>query len=196
MQDAATKYDSAFVASIIAGVQGNPEEIRARVTDFEWPRYHVETCDLRKGRGPCTCNRRSVKAKMAIMKSFYNLAAAALSAEEENPFPAFGPPLKRTLRHPGGRPTKYTPELALQIGLLVTQGEQTIETALRICGVSRRSLKRWRKRHYLLDDLLRTLEMSRGVFPRRYHKIVLSPKKQRAARARRKRYVKQKAGRY
>jgi hypothetical protein len=133
---------------------------------------------------------------MAIMKSFYNLAAAALGAEEEDPFPLFGPPLRRYLRHPGGCPTKYAPELALRIGLLVTQGEQSIETALRICSVSRRSLKRWRKRHYLLDDLLKTLEMSRGVFPRRYWKVVLSPKKQRAARERRKRYVKQKTGRY
>jgi transposase-like protein len=130
---------------------------------------------------------------MALMKSFYNLAAAALGAEEEDPFPAFGPPLKRCWRHPGGRPPKYTPELALRIGLLVTQGEQTIKAALKICGVCRASKKNWRKEHRLFDAMLLALEESRAVFPRKYSKSVISLKKERAARERRRRYVQGKA---
>jgi hypothetical protein len=131
---------------------------------------------------------------MAIIQSFYNLAAATLGAEEEEAFPSFGPsPFKRTWRHPGGRPTKYTPELAIRIGLLATWGGQSIESAVGMCGVCRLSIKRWRKRHYLFDAMLKTLEESRAVFPRKYSKAVLLPKKQRIARKRREHYVEQKA---
>lgn len=199
-KEAASTYDSAYVAGLIAGVQEDPEGIRAHVTDSTFPRYHEEMCDLRRGRGPCTCNRRRVRAKMAMMKSFYNLAAAALGAEDEEAFPSFGPsPIKVRMTtwkqpHAGGRPTKYAPDLALRIGLLVMQGEQTIKAALKICGVCRASKKNWRKEHRLFDAMLLALEESRAVFPRKYGKVVISPKMQRAARTRRNRYVREKAG--
>ena len=196
-KEAAKTYDSACVARIIAGVQEDPEGIRARVTDSTWPRYHDQWCDLRRGRGSCTCNRGCVRAKMSIVKSFYELAAEAVCAEEEDPFPSFAPsPFKRAWRHLGGRPKKYTPMLAIRIGLLATWGGQSIESAVGICGVCRRSVHRWRKQYYLFDAMLRTLEASRAVFPRKYSKAVLSEKKARSARSRRKRYVRKKAAQY
>jgi len=189
-KEAARTFDSAYVARIIAGVREDPEGIWARVIDSTWPRYHDQWCEQLRGEGSCTCNRRRVQARMAIMKSFYNLAA-----EEENPFPSCGPsPFRRVLRHPGGRPTKYSTALALRIGLLVVQGEQTIKSALKICGVCRASKKNWRKEHRFFDAMLRALDESRAGFPRKYSTIVFSPKMQRTARARRKRYVREKTG--
>src|SRR5208282_5634513 len=186
----------ACVARIIAGVQEDPEGIRARVTDSTWPRYHDQWCDLRRGRGPCSCNRRRVRAKMAIMTSIYALVETAIDEEEGLPVSPYPSPFKRPQRHPGGRPSKYTPELAIRIGLIATWGGQSIESAVGICGVCRRSIHRWRKHYFLFDAMLRTLEASRAVFPRKYSKRVLSEKKARAARSRRKRYVRKKAAQY
>jgi hypothetical protein len=45
-KEAASTCNSAYVASLIDGVRENSEEVRARVTDFTFPRYHDETCDL------------------------------------------------------------------------------------------------------------------------------------------------------
>jgi hypothetical protein len=92
---------------------------------------------------------------------------------------------RRRLRHPGGRPTKYSHTLALRIGLLVVMGGQTVKTALEICRVSRYSLSRWRRDHYLLDSMLRKLEDSREAFPRRYCKRVLRHGKMRREKTRR-----------
>jgi len=170
---------------------------RDKLRDFTYRLYHDHYCSPFR----CSCDPLRRRFRMYILNIFLRISEAARDGLDNSFFRSCGPsPIKsarlRRPRHPGGRPTKYSPVLVVRLGLLITVGGHTIESALPVCGVSCRSLKRWRKSHELLDELLYALEESRKAFPRHYRELVLSPRKQHAARARRERYVKQKATQY
>jgi hypothetical protein len=182
-REAALKITPDYVARFMGGLLHDQDELKS----FSYRLYHGPNCVPSR----CSCDPLRRRFRMDILNALLKLSLAARDGTNDDPLPRGGPsPLKRARpRHPGGRLSKYSPELAVRLGLLVTMGSHSIESALAVCGVCRRSLKRWRRRHELLEDLLYTLEDSRAAFPRHYLDPDLSPKKRRSAGARRSTYA-------
>jgi hypothetical protein len=57
------------------------------------------------------------------------------------------PPMSETARHPGGRPSTYTPELADQYLTRLAEGELTVEISAESGMPSRATIFRWREAH-------------------------------------------------
>ena len=137
---------------------------------FREPRYalcHDNGCPLIAGTGSCTCSPNRVEARADLLAL---LARFVLDEATAIPYPS------TQGRNRGGRPTKCSTSLALRLCLLQLLAGKSEDQALRLCGISLSTLKRWRRRHYYLDGLIVAIRGIQKASPIAARKRVLSRK--------------------
>lgn len=139
--------------------------------------WHDSHCSFLRGQNYCSCDQELVSVRKQFIGILRKLEAGLppFTCLDENIQPLF----PQKLPHPGGRPTKYTPKLAVQIGLLQLMGGFYFSDTLRIVGVSRWSARRWCWRYPLFRELMELIARCRKAWPHSFRRPVLHPRKRR-----------------
>jgi hypothetical protein len=136
--------DSAFVN----GFAGVLVRDLAHFSDPAYSLSHKTGCPLIAGTGPCSCGPDEVEARADLLGLL-----ARFVLDQANTIPYRSARGHRRC----GRPPKYSPALALRLCLLQLMAGKSEDQALRLCGISLSTLKRWRRRNYYLDRIIRAI---------------------------------------
>lgn len=138
------------------------------------PLFHSKYCRYPRGTGPCLCERKRVEFRRSVFVALYELAKTYISSK--NQVIELNELHPRHPFHQRGRPNKYSVELLIQFGLLQVVGNPACKQAeaLKLCNISRSTMKRWRRQNSAFDELLSIIQSGRKTLPQLFPKRVLN----------------------